>query len=135
MRNACDDFIEVIKRNRHRFTHGVVHSFTGTMDEMKALVDLDLFIGINGCSLKACAPHICMRVMLRTASCMQMKENIDVVCAIPEDRIMIETDAPYCDIRNTHAGAKLVQTKWPSVVHHVPLLPLPPRMQLNVEVP
>lgn len=75
----------------------MVHSFTGSEEEMKALVDLDLFIGVNGCSLKT-------------------KENLDVVRAIPEDRIMIETDAPYCDIRNTHAGAEFVKTKWPSVV-------------------
>ncbi|KAI9308073.1 hypothetical protein BJ944DRAFT_246878 [Cunninghamella echinulata] len=84
-RNTDGDFVEMIKKNRQDFTHGVVHSFTGSIEEMKQLVDLDLYIGINGCSLKT-------------------QENLDVVKAIPEDKLLIETDGPWCDIRPTHAS-------------------------------
>lgn len=84
-RNTGDDFYNLVKANRHKFTHGVVHSFTGTLEEMKKLVELDLYIGVNGCSLKT-------------------EENIAVVKEIPVDKLMIETDAPWCDIRPTHAS-------------------------------
>ena len=33
------------------------------------------------------------------------------------DRIMLETDCPYCDIRNSHASSKYVETKFDKVVH------------------
>ena len=33
-----------------------------------------------------------------------------MVKQIPIDRIMLETDCPYCDIRNSHASAKYVKT-------------------------
>ena len=46
------DFVKIIKKNRHRFRKGVVHSFTGDSAELKQLIDLDLFISVNGCSLK-----------------------------------------------------------------------------------
>ncbi|CCI40055.1 unnamed protein product [Albugo candida] len=94
-RNTQGDFYEIVSRNRHRFRHGVVHSFTGDRDEAEKLLGLDLYIGINGCSLKT-------------------QENLEVVKAIPAARLMLETDAPWCDIRSTHAGFQHVHTKWPS---------------------
>ncbi|PVU94849.1 hypothetical protein BB561_002216 [Smittium simulii] len=84
-RNTGGDFVEMIKKNRTMFSTGVVHSFTSNLEEMQQCLDLDLYIGINGCSLKT-------------------EENLLVAKAIPEDRIMIETDCPYCDIKRTHAS-------------------------------
>ena len=83
LRNAFDDFEAIYERFRTPGSRGVVHSFTGTRQEMERLVDMGLYIGINGCSLR---------------------EAMDVVPHIPDDRIMYETDAPYCDIRPTHPG-------------------------------
>lgn len=55
---------------------GLVHSFTGTLEEMSRLVAVGLDIGVNGCSMKT-------------------EENLEVVKAIPLDRIQIETDGPW----------------------------------------
>eukprot|EP00270_Netrium_digitus_P012198 TRINITY_DN3942_c0_g1_i1.p1 TRINITY_DN3942_c0_g1~~TRINITY_DN3942_c0_g1_i1.p1 ORF type:complete len:315 (-),score=65.19 TRINITY_DN3942_c0_g1_i1:456-1400(-) len=86
LRAAGSDFVEIVKRNRHRFVGGVVHSFTGTAEERDEILAMDdMYIGINGCSLKTA-------------------ENLSVMAGIPEDRILLETDSPYCDIRPTHAG-------------------------------
>ena len=67
---------------------GVVHSFTGTCDEMKVLTSMGLSIGINGCSLRdeAFLNH--------------------VLPYIPIDKLLLETDSPYCDIRPTHPSYK-----------------------------
>ena len=72
-----------------------MHSFTGTKEELQEFIDMDLYIGLNGCSLKT-------------------EENIEIAKLVPLDRLMIETDCPYCDIRNSHASSKFVKTKFPS---------------------
>lgn len=66
---------------------GVVHSFTGTVEEMTELMELGLHIGLNGCSFKTA-------------------ENCDVVRAVRLDRLMIETDGPWCEVRPSHEGWK-----------------------------
>jgi TatD DNase family protein len=92
-RNTEDDFYKITKENRHKFSNGVVHSFTESEEVLQQYLSLDLYIGINGCSLKT-------------------EENLNVVRKIPFDRIMLETDAPYCDIRNTHASYKYIKTSF-----------------------
>ena len=70
-RAATADFADILRRNRARITGGVVHSFTGSPDELAPLLDLGLSIGINGCSLKT-------------------EENLEALKLIPDDKLMIE---------------------------------------------
>lgn len=92
MRSACDDFVEIIKPfiEREEIGGGVVHSFTGTSEELEKLLALGFYIGVNGCSLKT-------------------EENLDVAKRIPKDRLLIETDAPWCEIRKSHASHKFLK--------------------------
>ncbi|KAI0392459.1 hypothetical protein F5Y17DRAFT_459879 [Xylariaceae sp. FL0594] len=89
-RAAHADFVRLLKqkfgpRLERLEKGGVVHSFTGTREEMRELADLGLYIGTNGCSFKT-------------------EENCAVVREIPLDRLMLETDGPWCEVRPTHAG-------------------------------
>jgi TatD DNase family protein len=97
-RNTGNDFFEIVGAHRGSFSNAIVHSFTGTEEELHKSLQLDLHVGVNGCSLKTA-------------------ENMKVAASIPLDRLMLETDAPYCEIRNTHASAPMVQTKFTSVKH------------------
>ncbi|KAL2843973.1 hypothetical protein BJX68DRAFT_243412 [Aspergillus pseudodeflectus] len=90
-RAAHEDFERLLTPRLEKLPkRGLVHSFTGTLEEMEKLVALGLDIGINGCSLKT-------------------EENLEVVKAIPLDRIQIETDGPWCEIRPSHASSKFLQ--------------------------
>lgn len=95
-RNTGGDFLDIIKRHRSRIPGGVVHSFTGTAEEAKAYLDLGLFIGINGCSLKT-------------------EDNCRVASTIPMERLMLETDAPWCEIKRTHHSYQFVKTHFNSL--------------------
>lgn len=93
-RNAEPDMSRLLRKHRHRFKQGVVHSFDGSCDELDVLLSLDLFIGVNGCSLRT-------------------EENLEVVKRIPLDRLMLETDAPWCEMRPTHASYSMIKTFLP----------------------
>jgi len=93
-RNTGGDFLKIMKENRHRFSTGIVHTFTGTEEELKQYLALDLYIGVSGCSLKK-------------------KHNMEVVKQIPLDRLMLETDCPYCEIHKGYDSYSLVKTTFP----------------------
>ena len=91
-RAAHADFVRLLKeafgdRLERLEKGGVVHSFTGTLDELRELMDLGLYIGINGCSFKTA-------------------ENCAVVQEVELSRLMIETDGPWCEVRPSHEGWK-----------------------------
>lgn len=97
-RNSFEDFYAIIERNadKIRDVGGVVHSFDGSLEQAKKFIEFGFYIGINGCSLKT-------------------EEQLKTVAQIPLDRIMLETDCPWCSIRTSHAGSKLIKTKFPVV--------------------
>ncbi|XP_014254061.1 putative deoxyribonuclease TATDN1, partial [Cimex lectularius] len=93
-RNAFDDVHSLLNKHKPLFG-GVVHSFDGTAEQADAFIKQGFHIGVNGCSLKT-------------------EDNLKAVREIPSDRLMIETDSPWCDVRPTHAGFKYVQTQFNS---------------------
>ncbi|PZC74353.1 hypothetical protein B5X24_HaOG207954 [Helicoverpa armigera] len=95
-RAAADDLVDILQRNRDDVVGGVVHSFDGTEEAVQKILDLGMYIGINGCSLRT-------------------KESLEVASKIPTDRLMIETDCPWCEVKPTHPGYTHVVTKFPSV--------------------
>ena len=82
-------WLEILKD--YKISEGVVHSFSGDATELKELLSMGFYIGVNGCSLKT-------------------QQNLDVVKLIPLDKLMVETDSPYCDIKRTHASFKLTKS-------------------------
>ena len=95
-RNAFEDMYNILNKYRNDITSGVVHSFDGSFEHAQKFIDLGLYIGINGCSLRT-------------------DENLNVVKQIPSNKLMIETDCPWCEIKPSHPSFKFVKSKFPSV--------------------
>ena len=90
-RAAAEDFENMLRARLDRLPRkGVVHSFTGTLEEMQGIVALGFDVGINGCSMKT-------------------EENIAVVKEVPLERLQIETDGPWCEMRPSQASAKFLK--------------------------
>ena len=95
-RSTEGDFEKVLHANKAIFTRGCSHSFTGDATELQSLLATGVAVGINGASLRA-------------------EYSQEMITSLPMDRILLETDAPWCDIRATHPGHSLVKTTFPQV--------------------
>ncbi|KAE9527574.1 hypothetical protein AGLY_012854 [Aphis glycines] len=96
-RDAAPTFLDILKRNPNLIkSGGVVHSFDGSLNEAKDIINLGFYIGINGCSLRT-------------------EDNLKTVAELPINRLMLETDCPWCEVKQTHPSYSYVQTKFNSV--------------------
>jgi TatD DNase family protein len=78
-RDAHDEFLKILEPAMGKISRGVAHCFTGGAEELRAYLDLGLYIGITG--------WVCDE---------RRGENLKkIIGEIPLDRLMIETDAPY----------------------------------------
>lgn len=87
-RAACDDFLDIMKPYVSKLPKGgLVHSFVGTKTEMEKIIELGLDVSVNGFSFA------------NTAS-------IEMAAAVPLNKLHIETDAPWGEIKANSELAK-----------------------------
>lgn len=78
-RDAHDDFVEVLEPMLPKIPRAVAHCFTGEGESLREYLAMGLWIGVTG--------WICDE---RRGAHLK-----DIVSIIPDDKLMIETDAPY----------------------------------------
>ena len=78
-RDAHDDFVELLEPMLPKISRAVAHCFTGEHESLREYLSMDLWIGITG--------WICDE---RRGAHLH-----DIVSIIPDDKLLIETDAPY----------------------------------------
>jgi TatD DNase family protein len=78
-RDAFAEQIHLLTKYRSKLVGGVVHCFTGNLEQMQAYLALDLYIGVTGwvCDSK------------------RGQDLQEAVKHLPLDRLLLETDSPY----------------------------------------
>ena len=130
MRSAADDFVSILRRFVDGFTDTkdmfnlkalvgskepifykfdperkfVVHSFTDSAEALHTVLSVspkNCYIGMNGASFRT-------------------MDNLEAVRQVPLDRLLLETDAPWCEIKRTHESFKLLErAKYPGLPYQV----------------
>lgn len=94
---ASVDLLEMLRAVEAQYNvkfKGVIHSFTGTREILdRFLNETQFYVSVNGAGLR-------------------QQEQIECAKAIPLDRLLIESDCPYCDIRPTHDSYKYVSPEY-----------------------
>lgn len=105
-RDAHEDTLTLLKQYRPQ---GVLHCFSGSVEMMREAVAMGMYIGLGGA------------VTFKNA-----RRPLEVAAAVPPDRLLLETDAPYmapvpcrghrCDSRMiTHTAAVIANVRGISV--------------------
>ena len=77
-RDSYHDMVDIIRSEGQGKVRGVFHSFAGSIDELKWILDNGFYISISG------------MITFKKA-----KNIADIAKAAPMDKILIETDCPY----------------------------------------
>ena len=101
-RDAHPRFADIVRGYRERMPAAVAHCFTGEEEELRAYLDLDLYIGITG--------WICDERRGQHLHALVRK--------IPADRLMLETDAPYLTPRSLRPQPKSRRNE-PAFLPHI----------------
>ncbi len=76
-RESTREVLDLLRSNRKSLTGGVLHCFSGTVEEAQEAIALGFYLGFGG------------------SSTYKNTNLIPVIEAIPTERILLETDAPY----------------------------------------
>jgi TatD DNase family protein len=101
-RDAHPRFADILRAHRARLPRAVAHCFTGEAAELRAYLDLGLYIGVTG--------WICDE---RRGT--HLKE---LVRGIPRDRLLLETDSPYLTPRDLRPQPKARRNE-PAFLPHI----------------
>ena len=101
-RDAHPRFAEILSQYGDSLPSAVAHCFTGEAVEMRAYLDLGLYIGITG--------WICDE--------RRGRHLLELVAEIPADRLMLETDAPYLTPRSLRPQPKSRRNE-PAFLPHI----------------
>src|SRR5256885_647396 len=99
-RDAHPRFSEILKNNKVK--NAVAHCFTGEREELRAYLELGLYIGITG--------WICDE--------RRGKHLLELVREIPKDKLLLETDAPYLTPRDLRPQPKARRNE-PAFLPHI----------------
>lgn len=101
-RDAHPRFADILHSYRDRLPPAVAHCFTGGADELRAYLELDLYVGITG--------WICDE--------RRGKHLLELVREIPANRLLLETDAPYLTPRDLHPQPRARRNE-PAFLPHI----------------
>lgn len=77
-RESHEDILKIVKREKAKEVGGVFHCFSGSAEMAREVLDNNFYISIGG-----------------VATFKNAKKIVDVIRAVPSDRLLIETDSPY----------------------------------------
>ena len=100
-REAHGDTLSILKEHRGSAMRGILHCYSGSVEDAKTLIKLGWHLSFTG-----------------TITFKNARKAPEVIAAVPLDRIMVETDAPYmaptpyrgkrCDSRYVYRMAETI---------------------------